>query len=64
MLLGLGCSRQMADTWTSHGDDFASLLENLNAEHGTAQPKEEIATNDKDVTSLEEKSKNCRSRVQ
>ena len=57
-LAGVGCTRNHADNWIAHQDDFNSLLESLNA--GANSSNIEVAP----VQKLEEKSKKAKSRVQ
>jgi hypothetical protein len=59
---GVGCTKNYADNWIAHQDDFNSLLANLNANHsnsdsGTGTPVEK-------VISLENHSKTSKGRVQ
>lgn len=56
-MLGVGATKDYADNWIAHQDDFNSLLANLNQE----VPQE---LESKNVSQLENKSKHSRSRVQ
>jgi Pin2-interacting protein X1 len=56
LYLGLGCAKTQVDNWIAHQDDFNALLANLNQSN-------QLTDTDK-VTSLENKSKTSRSRVQ
>lgn len=62
VLIGVGCSKQHAETWIAHQDDFNSILESLNqAQTETTSTSLEVKPA---IVSLEEKSKSSRSRVQ
>jgi Pin2-interacting protein X1 len=55
---GVGCTKQNADNWIAHQDDFNAILSDLNTEHSNS------ATDSSGMAfSLKEKSKSCRSRV-
>lgn len=53
---GVGCSQQFADNWTAHQEDFNSVLSALNKDVTTESSVAAFSLNDK--------SKNSRSRVQ
>ena len=58
----MGCSKTYADSWIAHQDDFNALLANLGQDHGGGgNSSEEEAVR---VSSLEEKSRTSRGRVQ
>ena len=55
-MVGVGCTRQHADNWITHQQDFNSILSALN---------KDVNIEPSVVTfSLDDKSKNSRSRVQ
>lgn len=56
---GVGCSRNEADNWIAHQDDFNSLLANLNQNHGNT----DTGSHDNKVLSLEQTSKTSRGRL-
>ncbi|XP_060079344.1 PIN2/TERF1-interacting telomerase inhibitor 1-like [Ylistrum balloti] len=58
---GVGCSKNHADNWIAHQDDFNDLLSSLN-QNGSDKDNNDEDSSDK-VTGLEKKSKASRSRV-
>lgn len=60
VFLGVGCSKNQADNWIAHQDDFNSLLANLNQDHGAG----EASTQETKVLNLEERSKTSKGRLQ
>ncbi|XP_067654729.1 PIN2/TERF1-interacting telomerase inhibitor 1-like [Haliotis asinina] len=57
---GIGSNKNQTDNWIAHQDDFNSLLETLNEDHGGGEVDSPIAHQ---VASLEKKSQSSRSRV-
>jgi Pin2-interacting protein X1 len=65
--LGVGCSKNYADNWIAHQDDFNAILSSLNESVGeSTAAKEESSVTEKEKlrASLEAKSKSSRTRVQ
>ncbi|KAK3594084.1 hypothetical protein CHS0354_040852 [Potamilus streckersoni] len=62
---GIGCSRNFADKWIEHQDDFNMLLASLNQDHcqGNEADGDKMDSSITQVSSLEAKSKLSRSRV-
>ena len=56
--LGVGCTKDYADNWVAHQDDFNALLSSLNASNAM---EESVKGN---VQNLEEVSKSSKGRIQ
>ncbi|KAL3841613.1 hypothetical protein ACJMK2_019728 [Sinanodonta woodiana] len=65
MSWGVGCTRNFADKWIEHQDDFNTLLASLNQDHsqGNKTCDDKMDSSTTQVSSLEAKSKLSRSRV-